>query len=96
MPIFEYKCQECDNEFERLVFRSDEAGIECPSCSSGHVVKKMSAASVDYQFIAYSGAVHSFTNPESGDDPSRGAADNAMADKRSWEHMQVFFDELFE
>ena len=57
--------------------------------------EEMSAAKVDYQFIAYSGAVHAFTNPGSGDDPSRGAAYNAEADRRSWEHMKLFFAELF-
>ena len=57
---------------------------------------EMRAAGVDYQFIAYSGAVHAFTNPGSGDDPSRGAAYNADADRRSWEHMKLFFSELFE
>ncbi len=56
---------------------------------------EMRAADVDFQFIAYSGAVHSFTNPNSGDDPSRGVAYNAEADHRSWNHMKLFFDELF-
>jgi dienelactone hydrolase len=59
-------------------------------------IDEMRAADVDYQFIAYSGAVHSFTNPNSGNDPSRGAAYNPVADRRSWQHMKVFFDELFE
>jgi len=58
--------------------------------------EEMSAADVDYQFIAYANAVHSFTNPDSGDDPSTGAAYNAAADRRSWEHMKLFFRELFE
>jgi len=57
---------------------------------------EMRAANVDFQFIAYSGAVHSFTNPASGDDPSKGVAYNATADRRSWEHMKMFFDELFQ
>jgi dienelactone hydrolase len=61
----------------------------------GAFIDEMRAASVDYQFIAYGGAVHSFTNPNSGDDPSQGVAYNAMADQRSWKHMQVFFEELF-
>jgi dienelactone hydrolase len=56
---------------------------------------EMRAADIDFQFIAYSGAVHSFTNPNSGDDPSRGVAYNAEADHRSWNHMKLFFDELF-
>jgi dienelactone hydrolase len=57
--------------------------------------KEMSRAGVDYQFIAYGGAVHSFTNPGAGDDPSGGVAYNASADQRSWEHMKLFFEELF-
>lgn len=57
---------------------------------------EMSAADVDYQFIAYSNAVHSFTNPNSGDDPSQGVAYSVTADRRSWEHMKMFFGELFE
>jgi len=57
---------------------------------------EMRAAGVDYQFIFYSGAVHSFTNPHAGNDPSKGAAYNAKADRRSWRHMQDFFAELFE
>jgi dienelactone hydrolase len=39
--------------------------------------------------------VHSFTNPASGSDPSRGVAYNEKADKRSWEHMKAFFAEIF-
>ena len=58
--------------------------------------EEMRAAGVDYQFVAYSGAVHAFTNPNSGDDPAGGAAYDADADRRSWKHMKVFFAELFE
>ena len=41
------------------------------------------------------GAVHSFTNPASGNDPSKGVAYNERADRRSWEAMKAFFAELF-
>ncbi|WP_210466166.1 dienelactone hydrolase family protein [Rufibacter roseolus] len=57
--------------------------------------KEMNDAKVDYQFIAYSGAVHAFTNPEAGTDISKGAAYNAAADRRSWEAMKQFFAEIF-
>lgn len=53
------------------------------------------AAGADYQFIAYSGAVHSFTQNEAGNDNSKGAAYNASADKRSWQAMKDFFAEIF-
>ncbi len=57
---------------------------------------EMNGANVDFQLIAYGNAVHSFTNPNSGDDPSQGAAYNTKADHRSWAHMKMFFAELFE
>lgn len=41
MPIYEYQCCDCCEEFERLVFRSDEA-VNCPKCDSSKVQKKMS------------------------------------------------------
>ncbi len=58
--------------------------------------EEMSTAGVDFQFIAYSGAVHAFTNAGAGNDPSKGAAYSESADKRSWQHMKIFFAELFE
>lgn len=45
MPIFEYKCNQCEKEFEKLVFAGEENDISCPECTSKDIVKKMSAAS---------------------------------------------------
>ncbi|WP_106380419.1 dienelactone hydrolase family protein [Abditibacterium utsteinense] len=56
---------------------------------------EMEAARVDYQFIAYSGAVHSFTEREAGNDISKGSAYNEKADRRSWQAMKDFFTEIF-
>ena len=58
--------------------------------------KELNKADVDWQMIYYSDAVHSFTQPQAGNDNSRGAAYNEIADKRSWQAMKSFFDELFE
>ncbi|MDO9181549.1 MAG: dienelactone hydrolase family protein [Bacteriovorax sp.] len=56
--------------------------------------KEMDEAKVQYQFTAFSGTVHSFTEKGAGDDISKGAAYNAVADRRSWEGMKNFFLEL--
>lgn len=56
---------------------------------------EMRAAKVDWQLVKYSGAVHSFTNPGAGNDPSKGAAYDEAADRRSWIAMKAFFGELF-
>jgi len=58
--------------------------------------REMRAAKADWQMICYSGAVHSFANPSAGNDPSRGAAYNAVADRRSWQHLLVFFRDIFD
>jgi dienelactone hydrolase len=57
--------------------------------------QEMNDASVDYQFVAYSGAVHSFTEPAAGKNVKSGAAYNEKADKRSFEAMKSFFAEIF-
>lgn len=66
-----------------------------PAADIEAMKQEFNAAKVDWQMIYYSGAVHSFTQPMAGNDNSRGAAYNELADKRSWKAMQSFFDEIF-
>ncbi len=56
---------------------------------------EMRKAGVDWQFVAYGGAVHAFTQKGAGNDNSKGAAYNEAADKRSFKAMQAFFQEIF-
>jgi dienelactone hydrolase len=56
---------------------------------------EMRKVGIDWQIVVYGGAVHAFSNPEAGNDPSLGAAYNEKADKRSWEAMKTFFEEIF-
>lgn len=57
--------------------------------------QEMKAAGIDYRLIKYPGAVHSFTVPDAGNDPSTGVAYNPDADKKSWEAMAQFLQQLF-
>jgi dienelactone hydrolase len=57
--------------------------------------EEMRSNKVDWQLIAYGGAVHSFTHKAAGNDNSKGAAYNEKADKRSWVAMQNFLGEVF-
>ena len=43
MPIYEYKCEDCENDFE-LFFKSFNSIKEpqCPTCDSANVDKKLS------------------------------------------------------
>lgn len=56
--------------------------------------KSMNDAKVDYQFIAYSGAVHAFTEKAAGNDITKGAAYNEAADRRSMQAFLGFMKEL--
>jgi dienelactone hydrolase len=56
---------------------------------------EMKESKVEFRFIAYPGAVHSFTKQAAGNDPSKGQAYNASADHGSWEAMKEFFGEIF-
>lgn len=66
-----------------------------PAASVAAFQDEMRAAGADWQFVSYGGAVHSFTDPSAGDDPSKGAAYDARADRRSWALMLDFFEEIF-
>ena len=32
MPLYEYRCEKCDEQFEELRSASDEDEVRCPSC----------------------------------------------------------------
>jgi putative FmdB family regulatory protein len=42
VPIYEYACMECEEHFEELVRRDDQA-VSCPSCGAAKVLKQMSS-----------------------------------------------------
>lgn len=42
MPLYQYKCSDCNNEFEELRRRDEaEAAIECPKCKGMNTKRKM-------------------------------------------------------
>ena len=58
----------------------------------------MDSANVEYEFINYEGAVHSFTNPDAdsvGQKFSMPLAYNEKADNESWQEMQKVFNKIF-
>ncbi|RLA91166.1 MAG: zinc ribbon domain-containing protein [Deltaproteobacteria bacterium] len=42
MPIFEYRCNQCEQRFEDLVLSSDKI-IQCPRCRSEDIIKELSS-----------------------------------------------------
>jgi len=58
-------------------------------------LQSMNEDKFDYQFIAYSGAMHAFSNPNADKAHVAGLAYNAEAATRSWNQMKLFFGEIF-
>ena len=56
--------------------------------------KEMSKMDADWQLNAYGGAMHAFTNPRAND-PSNGMKYDKVVEKRSWQSMSSFLDEIF-
>ncbi len=58
-------------------------------------VNELREAKVDWQMVNYGGAVHSFTDLDATGLGLKGAAYDEKADRRSWEAMKDFFNEVF-
>jgi len=73
-------------------------GADDPFVKAEQITKfkqDMDAAGADYRFINYSGAVHSFTNPEAterGEKFGLPLAYNADVDAKSWAEMKALFE----
>lgn len=46
MPIYEFVCNACSNEFEAIVSSTDTSSVSCDSCKSDDLKKVMSASSI--------------------------------------------------
>jgi putative FmdB family regulatory protein len=49
MPIYEFICQECGDEFERLQSFSDTSVPLCPSCQSVQVRRRLSPPAIHFK-----------------------------------------------
>lgn len=65
-----------------------------PQANVAAFEEEMRKAGADWQVHVYGGAVHSFTNPDADGYGLKGAAYNERADRRSWEAMKAFLDEI--
>jgi dienelactone hydrolase len=57
--------------------------------------KELTAAGADWQIHTYGHTVHAFTNP-AANDPKFGTVYEPKADRRSWQSLRNFLEEIFE
>jgi dienelactone hydrolase len=58
------------------------------------LANELTAAGADWQIHMYGRTVHAFTNPEAND-PGFGTVYNETADRRSWQALDNFLEEIF-
>ena len=78
-----------------LVAHGDADGF-IPSDRITAFKKALSDAGVDWEMNIYANAVHGFTNPDAAAFGLDGLAYDEKADRRSWQRMRAFFDDLFQ
>jgi putative FmdB family regulatory protein len=49
MPTYEYKCADCNNEYEQARKITDKEPVHCPKCKSVRQVKKISKSSIIFR-----------------------------------------------
>src|SRR5437773_1004012 len=87
--------QDAKNIKGKVLACHGEADPHVPDDQANAFRKEMNDAKVDWFLVAYGGAVHGFTNPDNKNSPMKGVAYDEKADRRSWQAMRDFFDEIF-
>jgi len=49
MPLYEYRCEACEHQFEVIQKFSDDPITVCPSCRQGPVVKLLSTPAIQFK-----------------------------------------------
>ena len=86
MPIYEFSCLDCGNEFERIQSFSDKSMPVCPNCHSHRVQRRLSPPAIHFKgsgwYITDSkNAGKTGANGKSGGDKGEtAAADTAKSD----------------
>ena len=74
MPIYEYKCEQCDHQFEILQKISDKPASTCPECNADSLRKLMSAAAFKLKGTGWYET--DFKTKKPGKDDKNGKKDN--------------------
>ena len=75
MPLYEYRCERCSNEFEVLVRRSDTA-ICCPSCGGNEASKKVSRSSFHLKGTGWYASEYASASAASAESASAAATES--------------------
>jgi putative FmdB family regulatory protein len=79
MPLYEYRCESCDHQFEVIQKFSDAPIAVCPKCAAGPVVKLFSSPA--FQFKGSGWYITDYARKDK--DKDKGGADRGASAKSS-------------
>jgi putative FmdB family regulatory protein len=83
MPLYEYRCESCDHQFEVIQKFSDAPIAVCPKCGQGPVVKLMSSPAFQFKGSGWYITDYARKDKAKGDGKSGGADKTASTEKSS-------------
>ena len=84
MPIYEYRCQECHHEFERMQKFSDPPIAACPTCE-GSVQKLISRSAFHLKGSGWYVTDYARNGGQKSDAPEKGASEKPAGEKTTSE-----------
>ena len=84
MPIYEYRCQECHHEFERMQKFSDPPVAACPTCE-GSVQKLISRSAFHLKGSGWYVTDYARNGGQKSDSPEKGASEKPAGEKSTSE-----------
>ena len=82
MPIYEYRCQDCNHEFERMQKFSDPPVSACPACE-GAVQKLISRSAFHLKGSGWYVTDYARNGSEKSDSPDKSAPEKTTAEKNT-------------
>lgn len=82
MPIYEYRCQDCNHEFERMQKFSDPPVAACPACE-GAVQKLISRSAFHLKGSGWYVTDYARNGGEKSDSPDKSAPEKTTAEKNT-------------
>jgi len=82
MPIYEYRCQECNHEFERMQKFSDPPVAACPTCE-GAVQKLISRSAFHLKGSGWYVTDYARNGGQKSDSPDKSAPEKTTAEKNT-------------
>lgn len=77
MPLYEYRCESCDHQFEVIQKFSDAPIAVCPKCAAGPVVKLFSSPAFQFKGSGW------YITDYARKDKDKGGADRGASAKGS-------------